>query len=429
MSAPRPPNIILILIDDLGWAELGAYGNTFNLTPELDRLAKEGVRFTQAYATAPVCSPSRASLLTGQSPVRLGITDYLRPDSLQRLDPGVPTIASCLRTQGYHTGLIGKWHLGGLTAHGGRPAPPEEHGFAEVLLSEKRGIGPGSYRHPYAWDPSVQARTEDGEEWLIERMHREAESFVTRHRERPFFLLLSHYAVHTRLEGRPDLVAKHEARPDAGAGAQAPHHNPHLAAQLEQLDQGLGRLRATLESLGLDRDTLIAFTSDHGGEIGVTSNAPLRSGKSHLFEGGVRVPFIWHGPGRICGGRICDQVISHLDFLPTAAELAGLSPAPSTNPDARSWAKRLLCPAEEPPAPREVYWHYPLARPHFLKGRSCSAARIGDYKWLGFHQPEEDELYDLARDPGEENNLAPTQPGLLAALKASHSTWLANQRA
>jgi arylsulfatase A len=417
-----PPNCILILMDDLGWAELGCCGNQFNATPELDRLAAEGIRFTQAYSTAPVCSPARASLMTGLSPVAVGITDYLRPDSRKTLDAGLPNVAAHLRSQGYRTGLIGKWHLGGHAAHGGVDAPPQDFGFDEVILSETRGIGKGSYHHPYAWNPEIERRLPEPEH-LIDRQNAEAVDFVKRHSEQPFFLVVSHYAVHTVLEGRADLVALHEARPEAGSGPHAKRNNPHLAAQLGQVDHGVGLLRQALVEAGVADQTVIIFSSDHGGEVGVTTNQPLRAGKSHLYEGGLRVPLLWHGPSLLEGGRTSDAVVSHLDFFPTIAELIGCPLQPATCPEARSMAP-LLRGESDQWEQRKLYWHYPLEKPHFLGGRSASAAREGDLKWIEFHQTGERELYDLSQDPGETRDLSAEMPAENFRIGQAFWSWL-----
>ena len=253
---------------------MGCYGNTFNETPNLDQLAADGMRFTQAYAAAPVCSPYRASLMTGQYPVRTGITDYLRPNDAKHLATDYVTLPKMLKSAGYVTGLVGKWHLTGYANHGAQEIGPGEHGFAEVLVSENRDIGAGSYFFPYQFNREIRPRLRSPE-YLVDRCNLEAVEFIERHQEKPFFLYLSHYAVHTRLNGKPELVAKYEAKPDAGKGALAPRNNPHLAAQLESIDQGVGMIRDKLRKLDLAQDTIIVFTGDNGGEDRVTVNGSL----------------------------------------------------------------------------------------------------------------------------------------------------------
>ena len=318
----RRPNIVFILADDLGWAELGCYGNTFNETPHLDALARDGVRFTAAYAAAPVCSPFRAALMSGQHPARIGITDYLRPNDPKHLSKAYMTLPEVLKHAGYATGIVGKWHLTGYANHGAAETPPGEHGFDEVLVSENRGIADGSYFHPYHFNREIEQRL-PGREHLVDRCNLEAIEFIERHKDRPFFLYLSHYAVHTRLNGKPPLVAKYEAKPNAGKGFQAPRNNPHLAAQLECIDRGVGQIRDKLRELGLSENTVIVFTSDNGGETRVTSNAPLREGKSCLYEGGIREPLIVYWPDMTRPGGVCETPVCTMDFYPTFAEAAG----------------------------------------------------------------------------------------------------------
>jgi len=419
----RRPNLIYILADDLGWHELGCYGNTFNETPTLDRLAAEGVRFTQAYAAAPVCSPYRAALMTGQWPARVGITDYLRPDSAAHLAREQVTIAEALGGAGYATGIVGKWHLSGYAAEGAEWVGPADQGFSEVMVPATRGIGGGSYFHPYHWNPDLQPRLGEHEQ-LIERMNLEALEFIERHREEPFFLYLSHMAVHTRLNGQPDLVAKYEAKPEAGKGPQARANNPHLAAQLEVIGTGVGQILAKLRQLGLDRDTVVIFTSDNGGEDRVTDNGPLRAGKSTLYEGGIREPLIVWAPGRVLAGLVTDTVTSNVDIHPTLCELAGVRPPAEQHLDGVSIVPALRGPNVD--LGRDtLYWHYPLEQPHFLGGRSAGAIREGDWKLIEDFTTGEVELYNLADDLGEEHNLAPEQPDRAKALLSALRLWQA----
>lgn len=415
--APAPPNIIVILADDLGWNELGSDGNRFNATPNLDRLAAEGVRFTQAYAAAPVCSPTRASLYTGQYPARVGITDFLRPDDPKYLHPRHRTLPEALRKGGYTTGLLGKWHLMGDYAT--RRGDPQLHGFDEVILSETRYIGPGDYVHPYEFAPEVAAEAD--REFLIDRMNREAIRFIERHRDRPFFLVVSHYAVHTRLHGRPDRVARYAARPAAGEGDWAPRNNPHLAAQLEAIDEGAGMIRRTLDTLGLTGRTLIVFTSDNGADPRVASTVPLRGGKSTLYEGGLRVPLIVTWPGRL-PPRTTAVPTSTVDLYPTLIAAAGLDPSP-TRLDGTS----LLPLLERGTAPERasLFWHYPLDYEHRLGGRSAGAVRRGGHKLIEFYDTGEVELYDLEDDPREARDLSAERPELAADLLQELRRWRA----
>ncbi len=417
----RRPNIIFILGDDLGWAELGCYGNTFNETPNLDKLAGAGMRFTQAYAAAPVCSPYRASLMTGKYPVRTGITDYLRPDDPKHLATDYVTLPKMLKSAGYVAGIVGKWHLTGYANHGAKEVGPAEHGFEEVMVSENRGIANGSYFFPYHFNTEIQQRL-PGREYLVDRCNLEAVEFIERHKDQPFFLYLSHYAIHTRLNGKPDLVAKYEAKPNAGKGPQAPRHNPHLAAQLESVDQGVGMIRDKLRKLGLSANTIIIFTGDNGGEDKVTSNAPLRAGKSTLYEGGIREPLLVYWPGVTQPGRVCHTPVCSVDFYPTLAQAAGARPAPAQVADGVSLVSLLRDPKTH--LDRDTfYWHYPLEKPHFLGGRSAGAIRKGDWKLIEFFDTGETELYDLAQDPGEQHDRAQDEPDRRRELLEALHAW------
>ncbi|MVM41694.1 sulfatase-like hydrolase/transferase [Spirosoma sp. HMF3257] len=418
-----PPNIILIMADDLGWSELGCYGNRndgprndgprFNETPNLDRLAAGGMRFTQAYATAPVCTPTRVALMTGQHPARVGITDYLDAKDEKFLSPDYVTINEQLKKAGYHSGLIGKWHLtGDYTKKKGEPA---KHGWDEVICSETGYIANGDYVHPYFFMPDVQARTEG--EYLTDRLNQEAVDFIKRNQKKPFFLYLSHFAVHTKLAGKPEDVAKY--RQKAGAGTK--QNNPELAAMLERIDDGVGQLVTTLTELGLKDNTLILFTSDNGGELNVTSNAPLRGGKSELYEGGIREPFIAYWSGVIQPGKVSTQMVNTLDIYPTLLELASIKPTNDQPVDGISIASVLKGAAK--PFTRTLYWHYPLAKPHFLGGRSAGAIRSGDFKLIEYFDNGQIQLFNLAEDPGEQTDLSGKLPAKRTELINQLREW------
>ncbi|UCC96448.1 MAG: sulfatase [Phycisphaerales bacterium] len=419
-AGTRKPNIVFILADDLGWAELGCCGNTFNETPHLDRLAKQGMRFTDAYAAAPVCSPYRAALMTGLYPARVGITDYLRPGDTNHLARRYVTIAETLRRAGYVTGIVGKWHLSGYANHGAEEFPPAVHGFEETIVSENRGIGGGSYFHPYHFNREIDKRL-PGKEHLIDRCNLEAVEFIERHKNRPFFLYLSHYAVHTRLEGKPEFVSEFENKSGAGKGQNARRNNPHLAAQLKSIDQGVGMVIRKLDELGLADDTVVVFTGDNGGESRVTSNGPLRAGKSTLYEGGIRVPLVIRYPKVVPAGTTCKTTTSNIDFYPTFRELAGIKPD-SRATDGVS-ITTLLRNAEAKLKRDTLYWHYPLDKPHFLGGRSAGAIRKGHWKLIQFFDTGEKELYSLEDDVGEQNNLASKNPDKVAELLGLLAAW------
>jgi len=415
------PNIIFILADDLGWAELGCYGHKFNETPNLDRLAAEGMRFTDAYAAAPVCSPYRAALMTGQYPARVGITDYLRPNDRKHLSTDHVTMAKALKSAGYATGIVGKWHLTGYAHHGAEEVPSGKHGFDETILSENRGIGGGSYFHPYHFNREIAKRL-PGKEYLVDRQNLEAVEFIQRHAGEPFFLFLSHYAVHTALKGRDDLVAKYTTKNGAGRGERARRNNPHLAAQLEAIDEGVGMIDRKLRQLGLTDKTIVVFTGDNGGETRVTTNAPLREGKSTVYEGGIREPLIVRWPSVVPAGTVCRTPTSNYDFYPTFCQAAGVRPDPAQHLDGVSILPLLADPKAK--GKRDTfYWHYPLEKRHFLGGRSAGAVRKGHWKLIEFFDDATLALYNLADDIGEKTDLAARHPKKVAELHALLTAW------
>jgi arylsulfatase A len=378
------------------------------------------MRFTDAYAAAPVCSPYRAALMTGQYPARVGITDYLRPDDKNHLATRYVTIAEALKEAGYATGIIGKWHLSGYANHGAEEFPPAMHGFDETIVSENRGIGEGSYFHPYHFNREIKKRL-PGREHLVDRCNLEAVEFIERHKDRPFFLYLSHYAVHTKLDGKPEYVAEFEKKPGAGRGRNASRNNPHLAAQLKSIDEGVGMIVNKLDELGLANETVLVFTGDNGGEDRVTSNGPLRAGKSTLYEGGIRVPLIIRYPKLVQAGATCRTPTSNIDFYPTFCELAGVKPK-GQHIDGVSITLLLRNPKAT--LQRDtLYWHYPLDKPHFLGGRSAGAVRKGDWKLIEFFDTGEKELYNLTDDIGEQNNLSKGNPDKVAELSELLIAW------
>ncbi len=413
-STHRRPNVIFILADDLGWGELGCYGNTFNQTPHLDRLAAEGVRFTHAYAAAPVCSPTRTSIMTGQHPARIGITDYLRADDPNHLRPTVPSLPRMFKQAGYRTGLIGKWHLMG--DYQTRRGDPKLHGFEEVICSESSYIGPGYYWHPYKHLAGLPARTPG--EYLTDRLNQEGVDFIGRNAKQPFFLFLAHYAPHTTLAGKPDLVAKYKALPGAGKTK----NNPVLAAMLESIDQGVGMILGELRRQGIDRETIVIFNSDNGGETNVTTNAHLRGGKSQLYEGGLRVPLLARWPGKIPASEVSSAPVVSTDHYPTLLELAEAKPPVGHKLDGLSIAPLLKNP-KKTPKEREIVWYYPLEKDHFLGGKSAMAIRRGPWKLIEFLQTGEKQLFDLKNDPSEKQDLSAAKPDLVNQLCRRLAVW------
>jgi arylsulfatase A-like enzyme len=431
-SAARP-NVVFILADDLGWTDLGCYGSDFYETPHLDRLAREGMRFTQNYSACTVCSPTRAALLTGKYPARLHLTDWspgLMPDNPKLLVPDwtrhLPreeiTVAEVFRAAGYATAHIGKWHLGTAEYF------PEHQGF-ELNLAGTDKAAPPSYHAPYRI-PNLPEGPPG--EYLTDRLAAEAVNFIAQHRDRSFFLYLPHFAVHTPIQGRADLVAKYRRKLRPGLT----HTNVQYAAMIESLDAAVGRVRAALAEHRLTERTILVFTSDNGGRItrGTTSNAPLRYGKASAYEGGVRVPLIVYWPGVTRPGIVSDTPVISMDWFPTLLEMCELT-SPATGPvryaDRDTGAPGCdgvslvpLLRGTGSIARRELFWHYPHHQHYQLGGAMpYSAIRQGDYKLIEFHDDQRVELYHLRDDPGEQRDLADAQPDRAAELRARLHAW------
>jgi arylsulfatase A-like enzyme len=415
----RPPNIIFILADDLGWTDLTCQGSTFYETPNIDRLAREGMRFTQAYSASAVCSPTRAALLTGKYPARLHLTDWIKghphpraklkvPDWTMHLPLEERIIAEALKDAGYATASIGKWHLGGPEFY------PEQHGFDVNVGGCDKGQPP-SYFSPY----NIPTLTDGPKgEFFSDRLTEEALSFLEQHRSKPFFIYLPHYAVHTPIMGKPEVIAKYAAR----ANPQNPQHNATYAALVESVDDSVGRLLRRLDELKLADNTVVFFTSDNGGLImnKVTSNLPLRSGKGSPYEGGIRVPLIVRWPGVAPAGSVCATPVITTDYYPTILQMAGLKPARRQVLDGESLVPLLK---QSGVLRRDaLYWHYPHYNIH-PSGVPSSIVRRGDWKLIEVFDPQGVELYDLAADPGERRNLAAEQPVLVQKLRRQLENW------
>lgn len=433
LAQSRPPNIILVLIDDYGWADSGCYGSTYHQTPNIDALAARGRRFTDAYAAAPVCSPTRAALMTGKHPARLHLTDWLpgRPDlPAQRLSrppirPQLPlaevTVAEALREAGYVTGHIGKWHLGGAGFE------PERQGFDVNIAGDHTGT-PLSYFAPFQRDGRSMPGLEQAVagEYLPDRLTTEAEKFIERHREQPFFLYFPHYSVHIPMRARAELVAKYRARPRPAQG----QNNPVYAAMIESMDESIGRLTRKLDQLGLSEQTIVIFTSDNGGlsvregpDTPPTDNAPLRAGKGYLYEGGIRVPLIVTWPGKIKAGSIDQTPVTSMDLFATLVDLGGWRNR--TGLDGVSLGPLLTGKGRRQRQP--LYWHYPHYSNQSVNAGDVNqpgaAIRQGDYKLIEFYQDGHVELYDLRRDPGERHDLARKRPALAARMRRQLAAW------
>ncbi len=436
-SAETRPNIVFILADDLGWADLGCYGSTFYETPHLDRLAKQGMRFTAAYAACNVCSPTRASVLSGKYPARLHLTDWLpgrpdRPDQklnhpiiLQHLPLEEVTIAEALKEGGYATAFIGKWHLGGPALY------PEKQGFDVNVGGCDKGHPP-SYFSPYRI-PTLP----DGPpgEFLTDRLTDEAVKFIESSKSKPFFLYLSHYAVHTPLQARPEVIAKYQAKAarlasagpefssDLGRQVRQVQRHAIYAAMVESLDDSVGRIMKKLAELGLDQNTVIIFTSDNGGlstaEGSPTSNLPLRMGKGWNFEGGVREPLLVNWPGVALPSSVCDVPMISTDYYPTLLEMALLPPRPQQHLDGVSLVPLLQ--GRTAPNERALFWHYP----HYSNqgGGPGGAVQMGDFKLIEDFEDMRVQLFNLKTDVGEEHDLAARMPEKAAALREQLHAW------
>ncbi len=418
-AGSRRPNFVFFLIDDLGQTDLGCYGSTFYETPNIDRLARRGMVFTNAYAACTVCSPTRAALLTGKYPARLHITDWIAghqrpfaklrvPEWTKYLPHEEVALPEALAPAGYVSACLGKWHLGGPDYW------PEKHGFAENIGGFDKGQPP-SYFSPYKI-PTLAEGPEG--EYLTDRLTAEAEKFLERHRDRPFLLYFPHYAVHTPLQAKPELVEKYRAK--AEANPQRLQKNPVYAAMVESTDQSVGRILAKLDELKLTDNTYVFFTSDNGGLIPVTHNGPLRAGKGSPWEGGTRVAAIAAGPGIAAGSRSSVPIITP-DFYPTILELAGVAGDAKHNAQVDGKSIVAVLKNTGTLAPRPLFWHYP----HYHPGGATpyGAVRLGDYKYLEFYEDGHGELYNLSADIGEQHDLAGEMKEKAAELKALLARW------
>ena len=430
-------NLVVILVDDLGWKDLGCYGATYYETPHIDQLALDGMRFTDAYAAAAVCSPTRAALLTGRYPARIGITDWMRmapdgtstkekdpptgafenvgeglltPKNPYRMELEEQTIAEILGESGYKTAQIGKWHLGAQTWY------PDKQGFSFHRGGSDLGQPP-NYFFPFS--PKTSHRLsgfEEGSkgEYLTDREADEAVAFIRRNRDQPFFLYLSHYAVHTPIQAKKELREHFQQKP---LGDQK---NPAYAAMIASVDQSVGRVLAELEAQGLRDNTLVLLTSDNGGLASVTNNAPLRGGKGNPYEGGIRVPLIARWPGIIPTDSVSSVPVSSIDIFPTLLDAAGL-PIPEEPPvDGESLLGVME--GREKLTREGLFWHFPHYRGS--DATPYSIVRSGNYKLIRYYDDGRLELYDLDNDLGEQHNLADANPERVKQLNVLLSKWL-----
>lgn len=427
-----PPNIVFILIDDMGWADGGCFGSKYYNTPQIDAFARSGVRFTTAYAACAVCSPTRAALMTGKYPARLHITDYIPgerpptnalfklPDWMQHLPLEETTLATALKRLGYATGHIGKWHLGG-----GKYLP-QFQGFDTNIAGGANGH-PASYFWPYGNKknnsrvPGLAERGGHKGEYLTDQLTDEAVNFIEENKDHPFYLNFCHYAVHIPLMGKQELID--EAADKPGADGQS---NKIYYAMIRSVDESVGRIMKELDDLHLVDNTVVVFSSDNGGFVSsrppATSNSPLRNGKGSAYEGGLRVPLIIRAPGVTHAGTVCDTPVITMDFFPTLLELAGADKSASrTAVDGVSIVPLLRGENQVPHA--ELFWHYP----HYWspgKVSPYSVARIGDWKLIRFYETRREELYDVKSDLSETHDLAASDPSKRKELGTRLDAWL-----
>jgi arylsulfatase A-like enzyme len=457
MSPTPCPNILFILIDDMGWRDLSCYGSTFYETHQIDRLAAQGVRFSNAYAACPVCSPTRASLMTGKYPARLGLTDWIDlgynvhpargklvdAPYIDHLSLDEYSLARALRQAGYQTWHVGKWHLGA------EPYYPEQHGF-EV------NIGGNHWGHPHQgyFSPWGLPNLEDGPagEYLGDRITEEAIRLIEERNEQPFFLNLWYYEVHTPIQAKHQIMEKYiqkardlhldelltfqegdffpcEHKKDQRIVRRLVQSDATYAAMIETLDGNIGRLLQTLDRQGLAENTLVIFTSDNGGLSTAggspTCNAPLSEGKGWIYEGGTREPLMMRFPGKITPGSTCDIPVTSPDFYPTLLEAAGLPLISEQHCDGRSFWSWLR--ADQAPDERPIFWHYP----HYGNqgGTPGSSVRLGNYKLIEFFEDNRLELYDLKEDVSEDQNLALDEPMRAQELHTALIEWRASVNA
>ncbi len=425
-------NVVLILIDDLGWKDLGCYGSNYYQTPNIDRLANEGMRFTDGYAACNVCSPTRAAIMTGKYPARLLLTQWLpagrwNPKTKKmregRYISNLPleeiTVAEKLREAGYRTGFLGKWHLGTETYY-----YPEHQGF-DVNVAGRDYGAPGSYFYPFegSWQIPTTGKKlykksplagREGD-YLVDRLAEEAEKFIRDSRKQPFFLMLSHYAVHAPLQGKPEKLDRYNQV--APTQRQGP---PHYAAMVESVDDSVGRVMKTLRDLDLENRTLVIFTSDNGGFAKATDNSPLRANKGTNYEGGIRVPVIIKWPGKTKPTSVSSEPIISTDFYPTILAVTGQKPEPHQHVDGKNLVPLLT--GTGPLERDTLYWHYPHYNRHPSSFPS-GAIRAGRWKMIEDYETGQLSLYDLNNDIAESKNLSQENPAKVTELYGKLKAW------
>ena len=408
----RPPNIVFIFIDDLGWTDLGCYGSKYYETPNVDKLAGEGVVFTSAYSNAPNCAPTRACLMSGRYTPRHGVYTVGSPErgkarlrklipipNRTNLDSNIVTIPETLKAAGYKAACIGKWHLGDE-----EPFRPQDQGFDVVFQRSRRSHF-----------------TAEGE-YLTDKLTNEALKFIGQNRDRPFFLYLSHHAVHAPIQAKKELIEKYKKKKPSGG-----HNNPAYAAMIDSMDQSVGAVCDKLDELGLSGNTLVFFFSDNGGYANATSMAPLRGSKGMLYEGGIRVPMIARWPGKIKPASVCDVPVIGIDFYPTFLEIAGAAKPAGQVLDGESIVPLLKGAGSL--KRNAIFWHFPAYLEPYNDSQwpwrttPAGAVRLGDWKLIEFFEDGKVELYNLKDDIGEKSDLAAAKPAKAKELHRVLLQW------
>ena len=429
------PNIVFILADDLGWTDLACQGSKYYETPNIDRLAGGGMRFTNGYSCGPNCQPTRAALMSGQYGPRTGVYTVgktSRFDTSQRPLVPVPnvnelplnkvTVAEALKKAGYATGMFGKWHLGN------GPHDPARQGFDEVLVSNGKH---------FDFDTKPPLELPSGT-YLADYLTDRAVGCIEANKDRPFFLYLPHFAVHAPHQAKADLIARFKGKPPAGG-----HKDPTYAAMIASVDESVGRVVRKLDELKLAEDTLVLFSSDNGGvggylaagvktTDGITSNAPLRGGKGMLYEGGIRVPWIARWPGRIREGSTSAEPILSVDLYPTLLEIAGSGRESGDPLDGKSLAPLLFGDGKEKLHRDGLFWHFPGylgAGKDRWRTTPAGAVRSGDWKLIEFFEDGRTELYNLVDDPGERKDMAKERPEKFTEMNDRLHAWRASVEA
>ena len=429
-ASPDKPNIVYIMADDLGYTDPACYGSKYYETPNIDKLASQGMRFLQGYSCGPNCQPTRAALMSGQYGPRTGIYTVgnidrfdwqsrpLKPvENVVELPLKKITLADSLKSNGYKTALFGKWHLGQQGEH-----HPSNRGFDEAIVSMGK-------HYDFVTIPKVGYPQGT---YLADFLTNKAVNFINQNKEKPFFLCVHHFGVHSPYEAKKELIERFQKKQGVGG-----HNNPTYAAMLFSVDESVGRILKTLDDLNLSKNTLVIFTSDNGGVGGYTregikqggdktDNTPLRGGKGMLYEGGIRVPYIFRMPGTINPGTTSNTPICSVDLYPTLHEFSKSELPKNYKLDGESYFSQLQGGSSKSLKRSDIFWHFPGylgAGENTYRTKPVSVIRSGNYKLLEFLEDGKIELYNLIEDVGEKNNLASQMPDLKKELHEKLKAW------